>query len=107
MGLNMLLVVAQWEREIIGERTRDALQHKIAHGERCGTVRFGYDLAADGINLIPNPLEQEALRLIHELRSAGESLRNIAAELNRRNIPTKQGKAWIHTTIKGLLARAA
>ena len=29
MVLNMLLVVSQWEREIIGERTRDALRHKM------------------------------------------------------------------------------
>lgn len=26
--------VPQWERETIGERTRDALQHKIRKGER-------------------------------------------------------------------------
>jgi len=43
--LNVLLSVSQWEREAIGERTKTALRHKIAKGQRCGKVRFGYDLA--------------------------------------------------------------
>ena len=59
--LNVLLSVAQWEREAIGERTHDALQHKIRNGERCGSkVRFGYDLASDGRTLVPNSIEQRA-----------------------------------------------
>ena len=47
--LNVLMSVAQWERETIGERTKDALQHKIRNGERCGKVRFGFRLADDGV----------------------------------------------------------
>jgi len=105
--LNVLLSVAQWERETIAERTADALQHKIRNGERCGKVRFGYDLAVDGKTLVPNAVEQAAISLIHELREAGESLRGIAGQLNRRGIATKQGGAWKHTTVKGILARAA
>jgi DNA invertase Pin-like site-specific DNA recombinase len=105
--LNVLLSVAQWEREAIGERTRDALQHKIAKGERCGKVRFGFDLADDGKTLVPNTQEQEAIRLMQDLRAAGESLRDIAEELNRRGICTKEGRPWKHTSAQGILARAA
>ena len=105
--LNVLLSVAQWEREAIGERTRDALQHKISKGERCGKVRFGYDLAADGKTLVPNRREQEAIGLIRELRARGESLRRIAIELNDRGIPTKEGRPWMHMSVAGILARAA
>jgi len=105
--LNVLLSVAQWEREAIGERTRDALKQKIAKGERCGKVRFGYDLADDGRRLIPNELEQEAIGVMRQLRSEGESLRKIASELNRRGIPTKEGRPWIHVSVAGILARAA
>jgi DNA invertase Pin-like site-specific DNA recombinase len=32
--LNVMMSVAQWEREAIGERTREALRHKIANGQR-------------------------------------------------------------------------
>jgi DNA invertase Pin-like site-specific DNA recombinase len=105
--LNVLLSVAQWEREIIGERTRDALQHKITKGERCGKVRFGYTLADDGINLVLNAREQEAISMMKTLRAAGESFRAIALELNARGIPTKEGGTWIHTSVRSVLARAA
>jgi DNA invertase Pin-like site-specific DNA recombinase len=105
--LNVLLSVSQWEREAIGERTRDALQHKIANGERCGKVRFGFDLAPDGKTLVSNRHEQEAIGLIRKLRKAGESLRAIAAELNKRGVRTKEGRPWIFTSIAGILARAA
>jgi len=105
--LNVLLCVAQWEREAIGERTRDALQHKIGKGERCGKVRFGFTLGDDGTTLIPHPQEQEAISLMRRLRAEGQSYRTIAAELSARGIKTKEGKPWMHTTVKGILARAA
>lgn len=108
MVLNILMSVAQWEREAIGERTADALQHKRRKGERTGKVPFGSDLAADGITLVDNATEQEALRIISQLRAAGQSLRAIASELTRRGIATKEGKgAWTHTTIARICARAA
>jgi len=106
--LNVLLSVSQWEREAIAERTKDALQYKIRNSERCGKVRFGYDLAEDGIHLVPNEDEQEAIRLIEQFRANGESYRAIATELERRGILTKEGKGkWAHTTVKGILKRAA
>jgi hypothetical protein len=37
-----LAAVSQWEREAIGERTRDALQHMRANGERVGNVAYHY-----------------------------------------------------------------
>lgn len=104
--LNVLLSVAQWEREAIGERTRDALRHKITKGERCGKVRFGFDLAPDGVTLVPNPPEQEAIRLMRELRAMGQSYRAIARELQDRGVRTKEGGPWVMTSVRGVLARA-
>ena len=44
--LNVLMSVAQWEREIISERTTDALAAKRLRGEKTGgSVPFGFDLA--------------------------------------------------------------
>ncbi|MGA2255046.1 MAG: recombinase family protein [Thermoguttaceae bacterium] len=106
--LNVLMSVAQWERETIGERTKDALQHKIRKGERCGKVRFGYRLADDGVSLVEEPAEQEALAAIRRLKAAGQSLREIAAEMTRRGILTKEGNTtWKHTTIARILQRNA
>lgn len=106
--LNVLLSVAQWERETIGERTKDALRHKMNKGERVGAIRFGYDLAEDGRQLLPNQLEQEAIVLMTHLRKAGRTLREIAAEMTLLGIPTKEGRGdWKHSSIANILARAA
>ncbi len=106
--LNVLMSVAQWEREAIGERTRDALQYMISQGKRCGSIRFGYDLAPDGETLIPNQQEQAAIKLMQDLRASGHSYPEIAAELMQRGILTKKGnKTWQAMTIRNLLIRAA
>jgi DNA invertase Pin-like site-specific DNA recombinase len=106
--LNVLLSVAQWERETIGERTRDALRHKINRRERVGKVRFGYDLGGDGCSLVPNAGEQQAIGLMQQLREAGNTLRQIAAELTRQGIATKERQgAWTHSAVAYILSRAA
>src|SRR5947207_2586259 len=56
--LNIMTAVSQWEREAIGERTRDALRHKRNQGERVGNIAFGSRLAGDGQHLEPDPAEQ-------------------------------------------------
>jgi DNA invertase Pin-like site-specific DNA recombinase len=106
--LNVLMSVGQWEREAIGERTRDALRHKKSKGQRVsGRIPFGFHLAGDGVALVEDPMEQGILREIDELRAGGHSLRKIAAALNLEGVPTKEGKPWRHTTIRGILSRNA
>ena len=78
--LNVLITVAQWERETIGERTKEALRHKINSRQRVGKVRFGFDLAPDGVTLVENPAEQQTLAVMRDLRAAGRTLRQIAAD---------------------------
>src|SRR5205807_1756391 len=82
--------------EAIGERTRDAMAHKKAHGQRVGTVPFGFQLAADGRMLDPNEIEQRALGIVRELRAGGFTLQQIADELNRQGQQTRRGGAWRH-----------
>src|SRR5580698_8673246 len=79
--LNIMAAVSQWEREAIGERTRDALQHKRSQGERVGNIAFGFRLAADGQHIEPDPAEQAALAAIRRLRHEGATLRGIALPL--------------------------
>ncbi len=43
--LNIMAAVSQWEREAIGERTRDALRHKRSQGEQVGNIAFGFRLS--------------------------------------------------------------
>jgi len=79
--INIMTAVSQWEREAIGERTRDAMQHKKSTGRCVGNIAYGYRLAADGEHIEPEPTEQAALAQILALRGQGRSLRQIAVVL--------------------------
>jgi len=92
--LNIMTAVSQWEREAIGERTRDAMSHKRAKGERVGTIPFGYRMAEDGSRLEEDPAEQDVLSRIQRLKAQGHTMRQIADELNRQGFTTRRGTAW-------------
>lgn len=92
--LNIMVSVSQWEREAIGERTRDAMRHKRANGERVGTVSFGYRLASDRVNLEPDPFEQGILERMNELQRQGLTTRQIAAALNCQGLTTRRKTPW-------------
>lgn len=103
--LNVLGSVAQWEREAVGERTKAALSVKKSAGQRVGEIPFGFSLADNGIDLIANEKELEAISLMKALRANGASFAKIAAELEARGINTKKGKAkWQPMTISNILA---
>src|SRR5450755_4209783 len=59
--ITIMGAVSQWEREAIGERTRDVLSHKRNNGERVGNIHYGSRLAKDGKHVEPDPGEQAAL----------------------------------------------
>lgn len=105
--LNIMAAVSQWEREAIGERTRDALGHKRANGERVGNIRFGYRLCADRRHVEPDPGEQAVLAEIRDLRQDGHTLRGIAAALNRRALRTRRGSAWRLEHVARILKQGA
>ena len=92
--ITIMGAVSQWEREAIGERTREALRHKKSKGERAGNIPFGYRMGADGKRLEPDASEQGALDAIRKLRSQGHSLRKIAETLNRKGHRTRRGSDW-------------
>lgn len=105
--LNIMAAVSQWEREAIGERTRDALGHKRVKGERVGNIAYGSRLAADGIHLENHPGERAVLTEIRRLRTSGRTLRGIAAELNRREFRTRRGTPWRLESIARVLQQSA
>jgi DNA invertase Pin-like site-specific DNA recombinase len=92
--ITIMAAVSQWEREAIGERTRDALRHKRTSGERVGNIRFGFRLSPDGKHVEPDPGEQGVLTEIRHLSQSGHTMRGIAAALNRQSLRTRRGSAW-------------
>lgn len=107
MLFRLLATLAEFEADQIRERTKAALGHKKAQGERVGSVPYGFTLAADGIALVIDAAEQAVLETIRELRAAGVSMQGIADELNRRGIAAKRGGTWKHSSIQRILQRAA
>lgn len=106
MVFRMLAVLAEFERDQIAERTKGALSHMRTQGKRIsGRIPYGYDLAPDGVNLLPDPKEQEGLKLIQRLRAKGLGRRRIAAGLNKQGIATKTGTAWSPQVVDAILKR--
>jgi DNA invertase Pin-like site-specific DNA recombinase len=63
LTLHILLSFAQFEREIIGERTRDKLSAARRKGKWIGGVPvLGYDVAPAGGRLLVNAAEAERVR---------------------------------------------
>lgn len=108
MVFRMLAVLAEFERDQVSERTKTALAHLRNQGKRIsGRIPFGYSLAPNGVDLVPNADEQEAIHLMQELRMLGYSLRRIAAALTTRGIQTKTGTPWSAEAIRGILGKVA
>ncbi len=87
--INVLMSVATWEREAIGERTSAALRHKIANGEHVGAPKLGSKV--ENGKLVANEAEAIILVRIRELRAEGHTLRTIAEVLGAEGFKTKRG----------------
>ena len=96
MMVNVLLSFAQYERELIGDRTRDKMHAARRRGQWTGgTPILGYDTAPEGGRLVVNKDEADQVRAIFDLFAGNPSLIGVATELNRRGW---RRKSW---TTKG------
>jgi site-specific DNA recombinase len=105
--ITIMGAVSQWEREAIGERTRDALRHKRGKGERVGNIAFGSRLSEDGQHLEPDPAERATLAEIRRLRGQGATLQGIAATLNQSKLRTRRGTPWRLESVARVLGPAS
>ena len=102
MVMNMLATIAQWERDIISERTRDAMEYMKSKFRRVGAIPFGYTIEGD--KLSPTPDEMITVEKIVSLRNGGLSYQKISDYLNSNKIPAKQGGKWYPKTVKGVFS---
>jgi site-specific DNA recombinase len=103
--MNLLASVSQWEREVIGERTRDAMKYLKGNSKVYSRPIFGY--AQDGSKLTTDPQDIKALEFMQAWRSEGLSYHKIADELNLMGLATKRGGKWQANTVRRILGRAA
>jgi len=68
MVVNLLGSVGQWEREVIGERTRDALAYKRERGEWCGRIPYGFRVNPDTGKLEEDPEAMQTVQAIKRSR---------------------------------------
>ncbi len=114
LTLNILLSFAQFEREIISERTRDKIAAARRKGKWSGGMPvLGYDVDPQTRKLVVNAAEAERVRAIYELYVQKQSLIRTAADLNERGWITKHwitrkgrpfgGRRFDKTNLHGLL----
>jgi DNA invertase Pin-like site-specific DNA recombinase len=114
MVVGIMAVVAQAERKMISARTKAALAAAKARGVRLGGNRgtvITKEIQAKGVAMRQERSATRARDLaadIAEIRTSGaSSLREIAAGLNARGIPTARGGTWSAVQVKRALERAA
>jgi DNA invertase Pin-like site-specific DNA recombinase len=83
MVANVILSTAQYERRLIGQRTKDALAAKREQGIRLGR---------------PQTLPDDVVERILTARAASLSFRTIAAQLETEGVPTARGGARWHAS---------
>lgn len=89
MVATLMATFAQYERRIIGVRTREALAVKKAQGVRLGR---------------PPTLSTDVVQRIQLARATGQTLEAIASALNADDIPTAHGgRAWHRATVRQVL----
>lgn len=85
--MHIMIALAQWERELIGDRTKAALKAVRARGTKLGR-RSGVD--------------DETRRLIRALRLSGLSWQKVADALDGQGVRTGQGGQWHAATVRRL-----
>ena len=103
LTIHILAAVAQHEREMIGERTRAALQVAKKRGVKLG--RNGAEQLAPLYRQAALARAAHLAPILKELQGAGLSARQMAAKLSERNVPTPQGGRWHAQTVIRVLSR--
>jgi len=104
--INVLGSVSQWEREVIAERTSEALQEKKRQGKKYTKIApYGYKWRNK--ELVKNEAEQNIIKQVFELKDSGLSLQKIANELNKSNTLKRKKTIWKKSDIQNLIKKAS
>ena len=110
LTVHILAAVAQHEREMIAQRTKDALQAAKARGVVLGNPKLDAvrDRAVASVRADADRFAKNVAPIIREIQSTGvASHRAIARSLNSRGIATARGGVWTAVQVGSILQRAA
>lgn len=115
LTVGIMALVAQQEREAISRRTKEALAAAKARGVKLGNPNGAAALKAAGkggaalraaVTANADAHTADLADVLIDIRAQGhETLRAMAAELNRRGILTRRGGRWQVSSVRNLLRR--
>lgn len=103
--LHLYAALAEQERDFISQRTKAALRQAKERGQKLGGLR---DKTMKRNEVIKVQAQKRAAKLksiVVPLRDRGDSLRDIAAALNKAGIKTARGAEWMAPQVKRVLDR--
>ncbi|MFM7738896.1 MAG: recombinase family protein, partial [Planctomycetota bacterium] len=104
MVFKMLAVLAEFERELLSERTSSAMRQMVKRGERVGRyAQFGYRLLPGGV-MRECPEEQNVVAMIRRLAAVHLDAAAIARQLNSMGV-TCRSRLWRAQTVARVLGR--
>ena len=103
MVFRMLAVLAEFERDQVSERTKAAMAHKKAQGQRVGSVPWGLEVGGDGKTLVASEEDEKLRRRVKAMSRRGMSVRAIAAKLAGEGVTSKRGAPINYVTVHRLL----
>ena len=110
LTVHILAAVAQHEREMIAQRTKDALQAAKARGVVLGNPKLDAvrDRAVASVRADADRFAKNVAPIIREIQSSGvASHRAIARSLNARGVATARGGEWTAVQVGSILRRVA
>ncbi len=115
LTVGIMALVAQQEREAISRRTKEALAAAKARGVTLGNPNGAAALLAAGkggaalratVMANADAHASDLADVVTDIRAQGhQTLRAIAAELNRRGILTRRGGRWHVSSVRNLICR--
>jgi DNA invertase Pin-like site-specific DNA recombinase len=108
LTIHILAAVAQHEREMVAQRTKDALQAAKARGKRLGNPKLekARQHAFEANRKAAERFAANVLPVIQQIQASGiKSLRGVARALIARGIKTARGGEWSAVQVADILRR--
>lgn len=108
LTLGIFAGLAEQERNMISERTKQALAELKRNGKKLGSPKGFTDevkekgRASRHSNAVNDENNRRAYKFAQDLKSKGMNLNAIAVELNRFDFKTRRGNAWSRASVENL-----
>ena len=115
LTIQIMAVIAENEREMISQRTKDALKSAKERGVKLGGFRSTVEHCKEALGVALKARQKQVasrdadvMTFINNIKAGGVSSYNgIAANLNTQGVATERGKSWTATQVKRVLGRTS